>query len=117
MKNQKKNRKKKKSNNQKTVSEGRSSATSDFSSSTESDSAFSSTQLEDAMEMVTLNCDSGIDVDSDPGADGSLVAHQMVGNKEEQLSKKKKNKKQKRNNERNTNRRVSESDLMFEIDL
>jgi len=119
LKNQRKQRKKKKSNNQKTAgSDGQSSATIDMSSSTESDSALSSTHLSNAMEMVTLNCDSGIEVDSEePGADGSLVSHQATSNRE-QLSRKK-NKKHKRgkNNEHSTKRRVSESDLIFEIDL
>ena len=122
LKNQRKQRKKKKSNNQKTTV-GRSSAINDgtFSSSTESESAFTSAQneLSDALDMVTLSCDSGIEIDSeDPGADGSFVAQQMnyggeLGKKKEKKQKRGKNATQ----ERHTNRRVSESDLMFEIDL
>lgn len=122
LKNQRKQRKKKKSSNQKTTV-GRSSAANDgtFSSSTESESAFTSAQneLSDALDMVTLSCDSGIEIDSeDPSGDGSFVAQQInyggqLGKKKEKKQKRGKNATQ----ERNTNRRVSESDLMFEIDL
>jgi len=123
LKNQRKQRKKKKSNNQKTTV-GRSLAVNDgtFSSSTESESAFTSSQneLSDALDMVTLSCDSGIEIDSEdlPGAGGSFVAQQM--NYGGQLGKKKEKKQKRGKNatkERHTNRRVSESDLMFEIDL